>query len=187
MYVPQRAYLSIGSLRDQLIYPHTHDEMIKNGKNDDLLQEIMDLVHLGYLEAREGGFDTIKDWKDVFSGGEKQRVNLCRLFYHKPKYVILDECSSAVSSDVEGLIYKTLKEYGITLITVSHRPALFKYHGHLLRLEGNEGKWRFDKIGTEQEETSIENEMKQLSDQIENVGTLKERLRQINKELGLKY
>ena len=89
MYIPQRAYLSIGSLRDQLIYPHTYAEMIKNGKSDDDLQIILDIVHLGYLEAREGGFDTVKDWKDVFSGGEKQRVNICRLFYHKPKYVIL--------------------------------------------------------------------------------------------------
>eukprot|EP00834_Sanchytrium_tribonematis_P007089 NODE_592_length_5620_cov_0.720884.p4 type:complete len:188 gc:universal NODE_592_length_5620_cov_0.720884:809-246(-) len=187
MYIPQRAYLSIGSLRDQLIYPHSKEDMIEKGVTDSDLQEILDLVHLGYLENREGGFDTIKDWKDVFSGGEKQRVNLCRLFYHLPKYVILDECSSAVSSDVEGLIYKTLKDKGMTLITVSHRPALFKYHGHLLNLVGDQKTWQFNKIGTEEEETSIENEIKQLQDKLDNVAYLKERLRQINKELGLRY
>ena len=186
MSIPQRAYLPLGTLRDQLIYPETHQEMQARGITDKELHQFLDHVHLGYLEQREGGFDTIKDWKDVLSGGEKQRVNLCRLFYFMPKWAILDECSSAVSSDVEGLIYKLLKDNGMTLITVSHRPALFKYHGHLLSLIGD-GQWRFDQIGTEEEETSIENEIKVLEDKIGNVGHLKERLRQINKELGLRY
>ena len=91
-----------------------------------------------------------------------------------------------MSSDVEGLIYKTLKDNNMTLVTVSHRPALFKYHEHLLKLTG-EGQWRFDKIGTEEETTSLENEIKQLEDKIDDVPNLKERLRQINKELGLRF
>merc|ERR1712000_688127 len=83
---------------------------------------------LGYLPDREGGWDTRKEWKDVLSGGEKQRMGFARLLYHEPQYAIIDEGTSAVSSDVEGLLYETCKEKGITLITISTRASLKKYH-----------------------------------------------------------
>ena len=59
--------------------------------NDALLQQ----VQLDYLVERES-FDSVQDWQEVLSGGEKQRVALARLFYHKPQFAILDECTSAV-------------------------------------------------------------------------------------------
>lgn len=98
----------------------------------------MNTVKLGYLTSREeDGFDTYNDWNDVLSGGEKQRIAMGRLVYHKPKYAILDECTSAVSIDVEGLLYTHMKEQGITLITVSHRETLWKYHDYLLKFKGD--------------------------------------------------
>ncbi|WVQ86068.1 hypothetical protein IAT38_008236 [Cryptococcus sp. DSM 104549] len=130
-FLPQRPYLSIGSLRD---HPHTYAEMKAHGRTDTELMSILEHVHLAYLPGREGGWETRKEWKDVLSGGEKQRMGMARLFYHRPSYAILDECTSAVSSDVEGLMYEHAKNLDITLVTISHRPSLLKYHNRHLRL-----------------------------------------------------
>ena len=56
----------------------------ESGHTDAELQELMDLVDLSRIPSREGGWDAEKDWEDVFSGGEKQRVAMARLFYHRP-------------------------------------------------------------------------------------------------------
>ncbi|CAO3597994.1 unnamed protein product [Absidia cylindrospora] len=184
-YIPQRPYLSLGSLREQIIYPDTLEDMKKAGRTDDELMEILKVVHLAYIPDREGGWETQKEWKDVFSGGEKQRVCMARLFYHQPQYAVLDECTSAVSTDVEGLMYSHAKDMGITLLTISHRPALFKYHRFLLRLTGNQGKWEFETIGTVKQQQSVTKEMQSLEQQLTQVEVMKARLSSINQELSL--
>ena len=114
MFLPQRPYLTQGTLRDQVIYPHTEMDMTESGQRDHDLQQILDNSKLGYLVSREGGWDTMKTWKDVLSGGEKQRMGFARLLYHEPRYAFIDEGTSAVSSDVEGLLYETCKERAIS-------------------------------------------------------------------------
>ncbi|KAI9103745.1 ABC transporter transmembrane region 2-domain-containing protein [Phlyctochytrium arcticum] len=192
LYIPQRPYLAIGSLREQVIYPHTVDQMRKAGKTDDDLAVILKKVYLEYIPAREGGWDAVKEWKDVFSGGEKQRMQIARLFYHQPRFAVLDEATSAVSNDVEALMYSTAKDEGITLITISHRPSLFKYHHHLLRVgEGPTGKgWSLEQIGQGHHPASkflesVESEIKALEARVDEVEGLKSRLEKINRELSL--
>jgi ATP-binding cassette subfamily D (ALD) long-chain fatty acid import protein len=125
MFLPQRPYLSTGTLRDQVIYPHTAVDMKDSGRRDFELSQVLEDARLGYLPDREGGWDTRKDWKDVLSGGEKQRMGLARLFYHEPRYAFVDEGTSAVSSDVEGLLYERAKAKGISelLCKMSFSPA----------------------------------------------------------------
>lgn len=81
----------------------------------------------------------------MLSGGEKQRVAMARLIYHKPMYAILDECTSAVSIDVEGHMYAYMKQSGITLITVSHRQTVWKFHDYLLSFKGDK-QFEFGKM-----------------------------------------
>uniref|UniRef100_K3WXJ7 ABC transporter domain-containing protein n=1 Tax=Globisporangium ultimum (strain ATCC 200006 / CBS 805.95 / DAOM BR144) TaxID=431595 RepID=K3WXJ7_GLOUD len=144
-YIPQRPYLTLGSLRDQIIYPHSHEDMKASGLKDEDLEYFLEKVQLGYLVSREGGWDVVHDWADVLSGGEKQRVAMARLFYHKPQFAILDECTSAVSVDVEGAMYNHCREQNITLFTVSHRKSLWKYHEYVLHFDGR-GNYEFKKI-----------------------------------------
>ncbi|KAI9220062.1 ABC transporter transmembrane region 2-domain-containing protein [Blastocladiella britannica] len=183
-FIPQRPYLVLGTLRDQVIYPDSAKDMARKGKTDTDLLGILELVHLAYLPGREGGWDTVKEWKDVCSGGEKQRLNMARLFYHCPKFAFLDECTSAVSNDVEALLYQTAKDMGITITTVSHRPALSKYHRAILRFK-DDGSYEVTQTGTAAEVMSLEREIQSLEERISAMPKHKTRLEEVNIELGL--
>ncbi|KAI0384079.1 ABC transporter transmembrane region 2-domain-containing protein [Hypomontagnella monticulosa] len=186
MFLPQRPYLSVGTLRDQVIYPDGELDMRLKRKSEDELKRVLDAAKLGYLPDREGGWDTRKEWKDVLSGGEKQRVGIARLLYHEPQYAVVDEGTSAVSSDVEGLLYETCKERGITLITISTRASLKKYHTFNLILgTGDNGdEWEFERIGTEREKMQVERELQELHERLSQVEEWKRRREEIEKELA---
>lgn len=144
-YVPQRPYMTLGSLRDQITYPHSRAEALRRGATDEALLKHLERVQLSYLAEREGGLDAVADWLDVLSGGEKQRVAMARLFHHAPQFAILDECTSAVSVDVEGSIYDFCRQQNITLFTVSHRRSLWKHHEYVLQFDGR-GAYTFSPI-----------------------------------------
>ncbi|KAL7753985.1 ATP-binding cassette long-chain fatty acid transporter pxa2 [Sorochytrium milnesiophthora] len=138
-YIPQRPYLCTGTLRDQIIYPHTQKQMLDRGVTDQDLQDILCVVQLNSFVEREGGWDMEKEWRDCLSGGDKQRIAMARLFYHKPRFAILDECTSAVSMDIERIMYTHATDLGISMLTVSHRPSLWKYHNWILQYDGMGG------------------------------------------------
>ncbi|XP_023936900.2 ATP-binding cassette sub-family D member 3 [Bicyclus anynana] len=150
-YVPQRPYMTLGTFRDQVIYPQTREEMLRRGRTDEELNRFLEIVQLSYLTNREGGWDAVEDWMDVLSGGEKQRIAMARLFYHAPQFAILDECTSAVSVDVEGQMYQYCREMGISLFTVSHRKSLWQHHDHYLQMDGR-GGYVFEEIDTDTQE-----------------------------------
>ncbi|KAH8717135.1 ABC transporter transmembrane region 2 [Phaeosphaeriaceae sp. PMI808] len=138
-YIPQRPYLSRGSLRQQIIYPDSLYEMRAKNYTDDHLLSILRVLEIESIVERPGGWDAEQEWTDVLSGGLQQRVAMARLFYHRPRYAILDECTSSVTLEIERVMYEEAKRLGITLMTVSHRRSLWKYHTRILQFDGQGG------------------------------------------------
>ncbi|KAK9726045.1 hypothetical protein RND81_05G186600 [Saponaria officinalis] len=158
--VPQRPYTCLGSLRDQIIYPLSREEAeiraiyrcqgLRPSSATNLLdmqlETILENVKLTYLLEREGGLGANLNWEDVLSLGEQQRLGMARLFFHKPKFAVLDECTNATSVDVEEHLYTLAADFGITVVTSSQRPALIPFHSLELRLIDGEGNWELRKI-----------------------------------------
>lgn len=176
-YIPQRPYLSLGTLRDQIIYPHTVAEMQARGITDDDLQKILDIVQLNTIVSREGGWDTMREWRDALSGGDKQRIAMARLFYHAPRYAILDECTSAVTLEIEKIMYTHATQLGITLLTVSHRPSLWQYHNYILQYDG-QGGYVFTKLDAEKR-LALQEEKQNLEQKLLEVPKLQKRLEEL--------
>ncbi len=78
--------------------------------------------------------------------GEQQRLAMARLFFHKPCFGVLDECTNATSVDVEQHLYAHAQSLGITMVTISQRPALLQYHSQQLRLIDGQGDWVLSNI-----------------------------------------
>lgn len=136
LFLPQRPYMVLGTLRDQLLYPNTHLEV-----DDEHLKQVLEQVNLAGLEERFGGFDAEQDWADVLSMGEQQRITFARLLLNQPKYAILDEATSALDGSNEERLYHQLQSIGTTFLSVGHRATLTNYHQSVLELSQDK-TWR---------------------------------------------
>jgi len=135
LFLPQHAYTAIGSLRVQLNYPS-----LDRSVTDDELREVLELVNLCGLVERCGGFDADFDFDKILSVGERQRLAFARVFLTNPRYTLLDEATSALDRENESALYDKLIATSTTLVSVSHHPALVKYHSQILELKA-EGDW----------------------------------------------
>lgn len=136
-YLPQKPYTVYGTLVQNITYPDM-DATI----DDTQLGALFRLVELEYLYTQtksRGMLDAVINWENRLSLGEQQRLAMARLFWHRPTYAVLDECTSAVSLKMELRLFKLCRELGITLITISHRPALQDFHDRMLVLDGAGG------------------------------------------------
>lgn len=186
-FLPQRPYFSYGTLRDQVIYPQTHYEMLQNNKfnSDEDILRILERVNLKYLPEREGGLGALKEWKDVLSGGEKQRLMFARILYTNPKFAVIDEGTSAVSADMEGQLYEECKKNDITLLTITHRISLLKYHSAKLEVglgDDNTG-WSYETVSKKGWQ-SLDTEISQLEKFLAEVPKLEVRRQEIAAELS---
>ncbi len=134
LFLPQKPYMVLGTLRDQLLYPNM------NLKVDDLqLQQVLIQVNLPDLAQRHSGFDSTQNWAEVLSLGEQQRLIFARLLINKPSYAILDEATSALDAKNEELLYQQLQASGMTFLSVGHRESLSDYHQSILELTAIDG------------------------------------------------
>ncbi|KAF2732053.1 ATP-binding cassette protein [Polyplosphaeria fusca] len=176
-YIPQRPYLSRGTLRQQIIYPDGVREMRDKGITDTDLYNVLAVVEIESIVDRPSGWDAEQEWTDVLSGGLQQRVAMARLFYHAPKYAILDECTSSVTLEIERIMYEEAKRLGITLMTVSHRRSLWKYHKKILQFDG-QGNYIFTKLDAERR-LELEDEREEIELQLRAVPEIEERIAEL--------
>ncbi|ETI26798.1 hypothetical protein G647_10243 [Cladophialophora carrionii CBS 160.54] len=179
-YIPQRPYLSRGTLRDQIIYPDTLYEFRAKNGSEDRLRQILEILEIESVLQRPGGWDAVEEWRDVFSGGLQQRIAMARLFYHQPKYAILDECTSSVTLEMERKMYETAKGLGTTLMTVSHRRSLWKYHSMILQFDG-QGGYVFCPLDAERR-IKLEDEKEELETLLRGVDGWKARLDELQQD-----
>ena len=142
LFLPQRPYMLLGSLRSQLLYPNSSSEV-----DEEKLRHVLASVNLADLPERLGGFDADLDWAEILSLGEQQRLAFGRLLLTEPRYAILDEATSALDLDNEQHLYEQLQATKTTFVSVGHRMSLVKYHQQVLELLGD-GSWRL--VSTEE-------------------------------------
>ncbi len=131
MFLPQKPYLPLGTLRRALIYPAAE----KDAPSDELLKKILQTVELPALVEK---LDTADDWSRILSLGEQQRLAFARVLLSAPDYIFLDEATSALDEPREVEMYNLLREQlpKVTVVSVGHRSTLFKLHDVELNLDG---------------------------------------------------
>lgn len=138
LFLPQRPYLPLGSLRRALAYPRT-----AAGTDEELAAALRDVG----LERLVGDLDRIDDWSRILSLGEQQRLAFARVLLVKPQWVFLDEATSALDEPREQEMYELLKKRlpGLSIVSVGHRSTLFAQHEEELHLTGD-GGWTLQPI-----------------------------------------
>ncbi|MBE8955267.1 MAG: ABC transporter ATP-binding protein/permease [Quinella sp. 2Q5] len=134
MFLPQKPYLPLGTLRRALIYPSAE----KKSPPDEKLKATLRLVDLPALVDK---LDTADDWSRILSLGEQQRLAFARVLLSAPDYIFLDEATSALDEPREIEMYELLREQlpAVTVVSVGHRSTLFKLHDVELNLDGSGG------------------------------------------------
>lgn len=128
MFIPQKPYLPLGSLREALLYPGNKP------LSDAEIKELMELCQIGYLADQ---LEVVADWSHVLSVGEQQRLAFVRAHIQKPLWLFLDEATSALDEDTEAKMYELLGEgmTATTVVSVGHRSTLNRFHQRVLKLD----------------------------------------------------
>lgn len=126
MFIPQKPYIPMGTSAEAASYPlETADE--------EILSPLLVECGLSHLMEKT---DTEADWSHILSLGEQQKLAFVRVFLRKPKWVFLDEATSAMDEEAEEKMYRLLTALpGTTVISIGHRSTLDKWHDRVLRIE----------------------------------------------------
>ena len=134
LFLPQRPYLPLGSLRRALYYPLTA------GGNDTALHSVLQKVGLADFASR---LDEVDDWSRILSLGEQQRLAFARVLLVKPDWLFLDEATSALDEPREAELYEMLARElpDMSIVSVGHRSTLYAQHNQELKIT-TEGSWQ---------------------------------------------
>jgi len=132
MFMPQKPYFPLGTLREALYYPKAPE-----GISDDVLKDTLHKVGLDHLRDR---LDETERWDLILSGGEQQRVAFSRTLVHKPDWIFMDEATSALDEAGQEMVMKLLIEElpETSIVSIGHRPGLEAFHTRELTLEPGE-------------------------------------------------
>ena len=136
LFIPQKPYMILGSLREQLCYPTDENKF-----SDDQLRSVLKEVNLASLLDRYPDLTIKQDWPRILSLGEQQRLAFGRLLLNSPRFAVLDEATSALDIKTEEHLYTLLRQRDLAVISVGHRPTLIGFHESVLEL-GGDGSWR---------------------------------------------
>ena len=127
LFLPQRPYLVLGSLRRALSYPRTA------AASDEEIARILTCVGLDHFSAR---LDDVDDWSRILSLGEQQRLAFARILLIRPDWIFLDEATSALDEPRERALYELLHQElpSASMISIGHRSTLFALHDTELHL-----------------------------------------------------
>ena len=131
LFLPQRPYLPIGTLREVIAYP-----MRDGGFSDENVSDALTTVGLQHLNAR---LNEQQNWSMQLSPGEQQRVAFARAVLQQPAWLFLDEATSSLDENAEQQLYRMLKEKlpQTTVISIGHRPSLQDFHTRILELKSD--------------------------------------------------
>ena len=137
LFLPQKPYLPLGTLRAALYYP-------TSARHDPQTAEILQRCQLGHLVK---ALDEEDDWSRRLSLGEQQRLAVGRVLLNRPRIVFLDEASSAMDEGLEHAMYELLRESlpETIMVSVGHRSTLVEFHTRELELLGG-GRWQLREL-----------------------------------------
>ncbi len=136
LFLPQKPYLTIGTLREQLAYPAAPAAF-----GDDAYRAALEDCGLGRFAGR---LEEQQHWAQVLSPGEQQRIAFARALLHRPQWLFLDEATALLDEESEARLYRLLKERlpGTAVVSIGHRPTLAQFHDRRWRIERGDGPGR---------------------------------------------
>ncbi len=137
LFLPQRPYIPLGTLRHALTYPANDTSF-----GDDIIRQA--LADAG-LSALARHLDEDQPWTQRLSGGEQQRLAVARALLQRPDWLFMDEATASLDPDAESELYATLRRQlpDTTIISIAHRPAVAAFHDTaqvFRRLPGQPGR-----------------------------------------------
>jgi len=133
LFLPQRAYFPLGTLREAVCYPSAPDAY-----SEERLLEVLREVGLSRLSPR---LNESANWSEELSGADQQRIGFARALLQQPGWLFCDEATSHLDDSSQAKLYQLLNHQmpDATIVTVTGRGELAQHHTETWELRGSDG------------------------------------------------